>query len=212
MKRFLHVGCGPKRKSETTPGFDRPEWQEVRLDIDPAAAPDIVASMTDMAGVGDGSFDAVFSSHNIEHLYAHEVPRALAEFRRVLRPEEGFAVITCPDLRAIARLVAEDRLAEPVGMSNAGPIAPIDMLFGWRPALAAGNHFMAHRCGFTFRWLAQLLREAGFGSVLGGHPQGPYNLWVLATCRQRAEPALRDLARAYFVPPPGGGGRGHPVT
>jgi hypothetical protein len=43
--------------------------------------PDIVGTMTDMSAVADASVDALFSSHNIEHLYPHEVPVALAEFR-----------------------------------------------------------------------------------------------------------------------------------
>ena len=98
MKRFLHVGCGPKRKAQTTAAFDTPDWQEVRFDIDAGVAPDIIGTMTDMSAVATGSIDAVFSSHNIEHLYPHEVPTALAEFLRVLTPG-GFAVITCPDLQ-----------------------------------------------------------------------------------------------------------------
>ena len=68
---------------------------------------------------------------------------------------------------------------------------------------------MAHRCGFTFRWLTELLHAAGFASVVGGHPQGPFNLWVLASCGARTQTALRDLAQAYFAPwPPAGGGGG----
>lgn len=201
MKRLLHVGCGPKRKDATTPGFAGPDWEEVRLDIDPTVEPDIVASITDMRdAVPAASFDALFSSHNIEHLYAHEVPQALAEFRRVLRPE-GFAVITCPDLQAVAREIAEDRLAVPVGQSASGPITPLDMVFGWRPALAAGNHFMAHRCGFTFTYLASLLRQAGFASVIGAKPQGPYNLWVLATRQPRDKETLRRMAGEFFWRP-----------
>ena len=86
MKTFLHVGCGPKRKDHTTPGFNVSEYNELRLDIDQNASPDIVGTMTDMSGVDTASVDAVFSSHNIEHLYSHEVPVALAEFRRVLKP------------------------------------------------------------------------------------------------------------------------------
>jgi hypothetical protein len=49
MKTFLHVGCGPKRKDQTTRGFN--SWQELRLDIDEAVNPDIVGTMTDMSGV-----------------------------------------------------------------------------------------------------------------------------------------------------------------
>ena len=33
MKTFLHVGCDPKRKNQTTRGFNSDDWQEVRLDM-----------------------------------------------------------------------------------------------------------------------------------------------------------------------------------
>ena len=42
---------------------------------------------------GGAAFDAVFSSHNLEHLYPHQVKEALAEFYRVLKPE-GMIVIS----------------------------------------------------------------------------------------------------------------------
>lgn len=45
--------------------------------------------MTDMSSVTDQSVQAVFSSHDIEHLYPHEVPLALAEYLLVLS-DEGF--------------------------------------------------------------------------------------------------------------------------
>jgi len=50
-------------------------------DIDQSVNPDIVGTMTDMSQVQGASVDALFSSHNIEHLYPHEVPVALADFR-----------------------------------------------------------------------------------------------------------------------------------
>ena len=112
MKTFLHVGCGPKRKERTTRGFNTDAWSEIRLDIDPSVSPDVTGTMTDMASVSAGSVNAVFSSHNIEHLYPHEVPQALSEFKRVLSPD-GFVVITCPDLQSVCALVAEDKLTEP---------------------------------------------------------------------------------------------------
>ena len=132
----------------------------MRLDIDAAVEPDVLGSMTDMSAVATGSVDAVVSSHNIEHLYPHEVPLALAEFRRVLR-DDGYAVITCPDLQSVAALVAQDRLTEPAYFSPAGPIAPLDILYGHRAAMARGNLFMAHRCGFTRDSLAAALISAG---------------------------------------------------
>jgi len=158
MPTLLHVGCGPKRKDRTTAGFNTPDWTEIRLDIDPAVRPDVTGTMTDMSAVASASVDAVFSSHNIEHLYPHEVPLALAEFRRVLR-DDGYAVITCPDLQSVAALVAQDRLTEPAYVSPAGPIAPLDILYGHRAAMQRGNLFMAHRCGFTRKVLDATLRR-----------------------------------------------------
>lgn len=195
---FLHVGCGFARKAQTTKAFAGPDWRELRLDIDPEVQPDIVGTMTDMGGVPSESVDAVFSSHNIEHLYAHEVPLALAEFFRVLRPE-GFLVITCPDLQGLAALIAEDRLLEPAYMSQAGPITPIDIIFGHRAQIAAGNHFMAHRYGFT-RWtLKGHLAAAGFGpvaSISRGRPD--YDLWAVALKREGSEAEMRALVQAHF--------------
>ena len=43
--------------------------------------------ITEMTPVETGSVDAVWSSHNLGHLYRHEVPRALGEFLRILRVE-----------------------------------------------------------------------------------------------------------------------------
>ena len=198
MKTFLHVGCGPKQKDRTTRGFNTSNWKELRFDIDEAVQPDLVGTMTDMSSVASGSVDAVFSSHNIEHLYPHDVPVALAEFLRVLKPD-GFAVITCPDLQSVCALIAEDKLTEPAYTSPAGPIAPLDILYGHRPAMARGTLYMAHRCGFTQKVLTGTLQAAGFAAVAAkrrGHPY--YDLWALGTASALPEPELRELAQAHF--------------
>jgi len=157
----LHVGCGSRGATALHEAFRGPGWRELRLDVDPAARPDIVASMTNMPMVDSASVDAVFSSHNLEHLEAHEVPLALGEFFRVLRPG-GLLLVTMPDLEAVARLVVEGKLEETVYESPAGPVAPIDILFGFRPFIARGARAMAHRTGFTLRSLGRHLRDAGF--------------------------------------------------
>jgi SAM-dependent methyltransferase len=198
MKTFLHVGCGPLHKDRTTRGFNSPEWNELRLDINEAVNPDIVGTMLDMSAVADESVDALFSAHNIEHLYAHEVPLALAEFRRVLKPD-GFMVITCPDLQSVCQLIAEDKLTEPAYNSPVGPIAPIDILYGLRASLQEGNHYMAHRCGFTEKVLVATLQDARFGSVVSGSRAHPFfDLWVVASKSVQPEERLAELAEAHF--------------
>ena len=198
-QRFLHIGCGPKRKHQTTRGFNTDAWTELRFDIDPAVQPDVIGTMTDMSALGDESVDAIFSSHNIEHLYPHEVGLALREFLRVLKPA-GFLVLTCPDLKSVCALVADDKLTEAAYTSPAGPIAPLDILYGHRPQMARGNLFMAHRCGFTQKVLDATLRTGGFQSVATlARGRAPFfDLWALASKSPRAQDDLRALALAHF--------------
>lgn len=176
--KLLHVGCGPQRKVNTTPYFQGEEWEELRFDIDPKVAPDILGTLTDMSAVASGSVDAVFSSHNIEHLYPHEVPIALLEILRVLK-DDGIFIVTCPDLVSVCKLIAEDKLLEPAYISPAGPIAPLDILYGYRPAMAQGNLYMAHRCGFTQKVLIGTLMSAGFTSVAAAARPGVFDLWAV---------------------------------
>ena len=188
---FLHVGCGPKR-AEQTP-FAQHEWREIRMDIDPAVSPDVLGTMTDISSITSESVDAIFSSHNIEHLYPHEVPKALAEFLRVLRPG-GFALITCPDLRSVCQLIADDRLTEAAYTSPAGPIAPLDILYGHRASMSAGNLYMAHRCGFTEKVLAGTLQAAGFQQVASLTRPQAFDLWAFATKETWPNEALQSAA------------------
>lgn len=197
MRTLLHVGCGVKAKAQTTPGFDTPDWTEIRLDIDPEVAPDVVGDIVHMPQVADASVDAVFSSHNLEHLYPHEAPKALAEMRRVLKPD-GFAIVACPDLQSVAALVAEGNMTEPAYVSSMGPIAPVDMIYGLRASLAEGNLFMAHRNGFTLKSLVAALLEARFASVRGMRRRGAFELWACASKTPMSEPALERLAAEHF--------------
>jgi hypothetical protein len=198
MKRLLHVGCGQKNKSRTTKGFNTNDWKEIRYDIDESVNPDFTGSMIDMSIIEDASVDAVFSSHNIEHLYAHEVPIALSEFHRVLSAS-GMLVITCPDLRSVCELVVEDKLDDPAYVSPAGPIAPIDILYGHRASMERGNLYMAHKCGFTRKVLVGSLKGSGFKSVVSMSRKGPsFDLWAIAMKNRCDEESLRALTDQHF--------------
>ena len=147
------MGCGSATLAVIpVAGFQGTNWRELRLDADASVQPDIAGSMTDMPAVASASVDAVFSSHGMEHLYWHDVPKALAEFLRVLK-DDGFVVITCPDVQAAAAMVAEDRLFDTAYESAAGSITPFDIFYSYRPFVEQNPQWMAHHCGFTFRRL-----------------------------------------------------------
>ena len=190
-KTVLNVGCGPRGRPHGFAGFDQ-GWTELRLDIDPAVEPDVLGTMTNMSAVATGSVDAVVSSHNIEHLYPHEVPLALAEFGRVLKPD-GRVLITCPDLQSVCARVAKGELASPLYQSDAGPISALDVMYGHRGAMAAGNLFMAHPCGFTLQVLADPLQACGFARTAGIARPEAFDLWTVASKAALSDAQLRAL-------------------
>lgn len=193
-KTVIHIGPGHRGNgAKLPPIFQTPEWKEIRLDIDPATEPDIVGSMLGMQEVADTSVDAIYSAHNIEHVYAYEVQVALKEFLRVLKPE-GFLVITCPDLQTVCTMVAEDKLTDTAYQSPAGPITPLDILYGHEKALALGHHFMAHKCGFTLKSLTSAVQKTGFQTIAGKRRMHCFDLWIVASKSPWEEKAIRDLA------------------
>ncbi len=178
-KVVLNAGCGATHTGGHLVGFAKDQWREVRLDVDPHTNPDIVGSFADMRGiVADAQFDAIYSSHAIEHLHAHEVIPALREFLRVLKPD-GFAVLTCPDLAAIARQLLQVGSEGVVYNSPAGPIRPIDMLFGHSESIGAGRTWMAHHTGFTAPRLARVALASGFKEARIMETEF-FDLWAVA--------------------------------
>ena len=195
-RRVLHVGCGFPATHRLHASFrEGDDWQEIRLDVDKSVNPDIVCSTVDMsAAVPSGSVDAVWSSHTIEHLYDHEVTAAFSEFRRVLGPG-GFLLLRCPDLEAVAQGLLRHGIEHVAYVSPAGPVTPLDMLYGHRPAVAAGNSFMAHRTGFTDERIGRKLLEAGFSEVRTRPAEG-FDLWAVAfAARANIAECLDRLAR-----------------
>ncbi len=113
----------------------------------------------------------------------------------------GFAVITCPDLKSVCALIAEDKLTEPAYVSPAGPIAPLDILYGLRTSMAHGNLYMAHRCGFTQKVLSATLQASGFKSVATMARGYPYfDLWAVASKEVLNEEQIQASATAHSSP------------
>jgi hypothetical protein len=197
----LHVGCGAYDRNKLPPVFQENRWREIRLDIDPAVSPDFVASLTNMEIIADGTIEAVYSSHNIEHLYPHEVPLALREMHRVLN-STGFALIKLPDLQEVAYHIAQGNLEQSLYTSPMGAISPLDILYGHRASLEAGNVYMSHRTGFTGGTLGSALIKAGFAAVMVQRNQSTFSLAAVAF---RKMPGTEQIARAQalILPDPG---------
>ena len=199
MKTFLHVGCGPQNKSSCL-GFNNDNWKEIRFDIDKNVNPDIVGTLTDMKSVETGSVDAIYSSHNIEHIFPHEVPIALREFYRVLK-EDGIVVITCPDLQSAGEALTQDKLFETLYESVSGPVTAFDVLFGHRKTTADGNVFMIHKGGFTYSLLDKAFYEAGFNVRVGGRRPEACDLYLVAFKQKKSEEEVKKIA-IPFLPEP----------
>lgn len=135
-------------------GDEGPQWQEqgwcvVRLDIDPRTKPDVVG---DMKSLGDiGPYEAVACNNALEHLYPHEVPRALAEFHRVLK-NGGHAVVLVPDLEGVE---PTEEIIPEIGMSG------LHLFYG-DPSKLEHFPYMAHHSGFVESSLRRVMEAAGF--------------------------------------------------
>ena len=162
-KTVLHVGCGGQHLDDFLEGY-----QEIRLDIDPDAHPDIVASLLDMGDIGH--FDAIYGSHVLEHFAPHEVAKVVSEFYRVLKPK-GFVIMIVPNLEYVRPT------DEVVYDSPAGPITGLDMYYG-KASMVAENPYMAHKAGFVRKTLAKAF--GGFSQVVVKDLTN-FNLMVVAT-------------------------------
>ena len=75
---LLHIGCGRQAKHHFLTRFRSDEWNEIRFDYTDQFSPDIVGSAQDLAGFQDGSVDAIYTAHVIEHM---ELPKAVSALR-----------------------------------------------------------------------------------------------------------------------------------
>jgi len=193
VKKVLNVGSGVDGPTSGHSLFRNDAWKYVRLDIDESVKPDIVGSFVEIAKlVPPATFDAIFSSHSMEHLFAHEVLPALKGFHQVLKPD-GFVVITCPDLEILLPYLIKNGLDTIVYESPAGPIAGLDMLFGHTLSIAQGKTYMAHKTAFTIARLGNFLIQAGFTSAFVD--RRGWDLWAIGM-RENAD---RDAVRREMV-------------
>jgi SAM-dependent methyltransferase len=187
----LNVGGGDK----TVPipaHFDG--WRKTLLDVNPAA--DIVCDARKLRDfVSAAGFDAVYCSHNLEHYYQHEVPDMLGAFAHALKPG-GFAEIRVPDVGALIGHLAENKidLSAEIYDSPAGPITAHDMFYGFGAEIQrSGEHYYAHKTGFSRTSLSAQLFENGFPVLCFAPPLSQWELHVFAFKQQPDQALARRL-------------------
>ena len=192
-RRVLNVG-GQSRGIQLPGPYAM--FEQVLLDLDPSVGADIVLDVRELTTLAPQQFDAVYCSHNLEHVRQHEVPVVLAGFRHVLKPG-GLAQIIVPDLQELMLICVQQGI-DLDGLlyeSPAGPITPLDVLYGHGGIIAqSGQDFYAHRTGFSRRTLANGVEASGFGPMFC--QQGNLEL-NLITFNGTPDP---DLAALFDLP------------
>lgn len=160
----LNVGSGKA-------GVPLPKWYDgwdvVRLDIDPRVAPDILMDARELVKF-ERTFDACYSSHNLEHFSTHDGGIVIRGMRHVLKPG-GFVDVSVPDVGGLLQQAGERGwdLDTFMYQSSGGPICVRDMLYGYERQSEFSDHpeYMVHKNAFSARTLHLLLSWCGFGAV-----------------------------------------------
>jgi SAM-dependent methyltransferase len=142
-------------------------WEHVLLDIAPGPDVDIVMDARNLRSAEHFKVHVVYCAHNLEHYHAHEVAVVLEGMRHVLLPG-GEVHIVVPNIGQLMVEMIENRidLEDVIYTSDAGPITPLDVLYGWGKEIEeSGNPFFAHKTGFTATRLHRVLEAAGFKDV-----------------------------------------------
>ena len=64
--------------------------------------------------------------------------------------------------------------------SPAGPISPLDVIYGYHREIETGNPFYAHKTGFTPKLLPAALHEGGFRHILVATAEEEFEIRALA--------------------------------
>ena len=191
---ILNAGCGKRGNRAVRPKrFRSADWTEIRLDLSPTVEPDVVANMLQM-GIATDSVDAIWSSHVIEHVYHHQVIKALRECHRVLKIG-GELCLRTPDLQAASAYVAAGKTGVKLWDSPRGPVYPLDVIYGHRMSVAQGSEPMAHKTGLNAETLMTLLYQAGFGCIRVARALS--QLELQASAYKLPEGASRTVGRIF---------------
>ena len=94
--------------------------------------------------------------------------------------------------------VVDDKLLQPLYESPAGPISPIDILYGHRQFIARGNEYMAHKGGFTYSVLNDAFIEAGFKMKYGGRNPDRWELFIISFKQEKLQEEINTIAKPFL--------------
>lgn len=192
QKTVLNVGGGAG-EIEISSYFDT--YRKLRLDINPKVSPDICMDARTLDKLSPNQVDAIYCSHNLEHYYAHEVPKVLKGFDHILRPE-GFIELRVPDMEGLIKHLAKNDqcLEDTLYTTNKGlVITALDVFYGYgRDIERTGEDFMAHKTGFTKKTLKRHLNAAGFNIVVF-RPGRIFEIFVHAFRAKPSDEFLKQL-------------------
>lgn len=154
---LLIVGAGP---TGVNIGDSMRDHYDIHtLDIDERVEPHTVGDMLDMP-FKDEQFNAVLSTHCLEHVKPIQVFKALNEMYRVIKPGGEF-YLTVPNLDLACEWVLNGKTCDTIYTvrhpdgTHTIPVTAMDLLYGW--GMAQTNDFYVHKCGFTretlYKWL-----------------------------------------------------------
>ncbi len=156
LPRVLNIGSGhdPRKKIR----------EAINIDLSPEGSPEVVASATALP-FPDGWFSVVMGSHVLEHFEASQVPRVLAEWKRVLHPR-GLLRIAVPDA-LITLNELKDGYSSKGQKSYAipGGSAALTQLVGLGAEHSKTDPRWLHRVLFSDSLLRRFLKDAGFGLI-----------------------------------------------
>lgn len=124
--------------------------------------PQVLADMRSIP-LPDACADELMCIHGIEHVVVWEGEKAVAEWRRILKPG-GLLVIECPDLVKCCRNVLD-------GYQVPGKHPDQFGLWGLYGDDSLQDEFMTHRYAYSPASLRALLRRQGFETILDEPPQ-----------------------------------------
>ncbi len=188
-KIVLQLGCRIPQANRLHQVFKGDNWFEIRLDKNPLAQPHILSDMNDLSLIPNESVDAVYTTHNLDSLKTTEIPALFEEIRRILKWGGQF-VMAVPDMQTICNYVAHNQLLEPIYDSTAGPVAPIDMIYGFRPKLENGTANV-RQTGFTAKSLATYFREASYSNIVVGRKW--IEIWATAYKYKEGDERRKDV-------------------